>query len=73
MIRERTRAGLNAAISRGRQGGRRPVITAEKLRRARSLIEQGFTVREAAARFKVGKTALYVALSAKADAAIAAK
>lgn len=72
LIRERTRAGLNAAISRGRRGGRRPVITAEKLRRARTLIEQGFTVREAAARIKVGKTALYVALSAKADAAIAA-
>ena len=73
LIRERTRAGLDAAISRGRRGGRRPVITAEKLRRARTLIEQGFTVREAAARIKVGKTALYVALGAKADAAVAAK
>ena len=73
LIRERTRAGLNAAISRGRRGGRKPVITAEKLRRARALIEQGFTVREAAARIKVGKTALYVALNAKAGAALAGK
>ena len=69
LIRERTRAGLNAAISRGRRGGRKPVITAEKLRRARALIEQGFSVREAAARIKVGKTALYVALYANAGAA----
>ena len=73
LIRERTRAGLNAAISRGRRGGRKPVMTAEKLRRACALIEQGFTVREAAARIKVGKTALYVALSAKAAAAPPAK
>ena len=73
LIRERTRAGLNAAISRGRGGGRKPVMTAEKLRRACALIEHGFTVREAAARIKVGKTALYVALSAKAAAAPQAK
>jgi DNA invertase Pin-like site-specific DNA recombinase len=73
LIRERTRAGLNAAISRGRRGGRKPVMTAEKLRRACALIEHGFTVREAAARIKVGKTALYVALNAKAAAAPQAK
>ena len=58
LIHERTRAGLNAAISRGRRGGRKPVMTAEKLRRACALIEQGFTVREAAARIKVGRTAV---------------
>jgi len=62
LIRERTRAGLDAAIARGRRGGRKPVVTDEKLRRARALISQGFTVREAAARIKVSKTALYVAL-----------
>jgi DNA invertase Pin-like site-specific DNA recombinase len=62
LIRERTRAGLDAAAVRGRRGGRRPVVTEEKLRRARSLIAQGLTVREAAARIKVGKTALYAAL-----------
>jgi len=35
----------------------------EKLRRARALLELGLTVREAARRLKVGKTALYAALA----------
>ena len=35
----------------------------EELRRARTLVAQGFTVREAAARIKVGKTVLYTALA----------
>src|SRR5271166_1954238 len=65
LIRERTRAGLDAAAARGRQGGRKPVVTKEKLRRARTLVAQGFTVREAAARIKVGKTVLYAALAQK--------
>jgi DNA invertase Pin-like site-specific DNA recombinase len=63
LIRERTRAGLDAAAARGRQGGRKPVVTEEKFRRARTLVAQGFTVREAAARIKVGKTVLYAALA----------
>ncbi|HUB45446.1 MAG TPA: recombinase family protein [Acetobacteraceae bacterium] len=62
LIRERTRAGLAAAATRGRTGGRRPVVTEEKLRRARELVGKGLTVREAAIRLKVGKTALYEAL-----------
>ena len=62
LIRERTRAGLTAAEARGRKGGRKPVITAEKLKRAREIIDKGLTVREAAVRLKVGKTALYNAL-----------
>jgi len=64
LIRERTRAGLSAAAARGRRGGRRAVVTAEKLRRTKTLIEKGLTVRGAAARVKVGKTALYGALGA---------
>jgi DNA invertase Pin-like site-specific DNA recombinase len=69
LIRERTRAGLDAAAARGRQGGRKPVVTGDKLRRAQALVDGGLTVREAAARVKVGKTALYGALAAaKADA-----
>jgi DNA invertase Pin-like site-specific DNA recombinase len=64
LIRERTKAGLTAAAARGRKGGRKPVVTAEKLQRAREHIANGLTVREAAARLKVGKTALYVALKA---------
>jgi DNA invertase Pin-like site-specific DNA recombinase len=62
LIRERTRAGLKAAEARGRRGGRKPVVTEEKLRRARQLMAKGLTAREAAARIKVGKTALYNAL-----------
>jgi DNA invertase Pin-like site-specific DNA recombinase len=62
LIRERTRAGLAAAAARGRKGGRKRVIDAEKLARARSMVARGLTVREAAIRLKVGKTALYEAL-----------
>ena len=67
LIRERTRAGLKAAAARGGKGGRKPVVTEEKLRRARGLLARGLTVREAAARVRVGKTALYEALSHAAD------
>ena len=63
LIRERTKAGLVAAAVRGRRGGRKPVITSEKLQRARHHIANGLNVREAAARLKIGKTALYAALS----------
>lgn len=62
LIRERTRAGLSAAAARGRKGGRKAVVTPKKLARAKMLIEKGLTVREAAARIKVGKTALYEAI-----------
>jgi DNA invertase Pin-like site-specific DNA recombinase len=62
LIQERTRAGLAAAAARGRKGGRKPVVTAEKLARARTIIAKGMTVREAAVRLKVGKTVLYEAL-----------
>jgi len=64
LIRERTRAGLDAAAACGRLGGRKPVVTGDKLRRAQALVEGGLNVREAAARVKVGKTALYAALAA---------
>jgi DNA invertase Pin-like site-specific DNA recombinase len=65
LIRERTGAGLAAAAARGRKGGRKPVMTSEKLARAKALIAEGLNVREAAARVKVGKTALYEALVGK--------
>jgi DNA invertase Pin-like site-specific DNA recombinase len=62
LIRERTRAGLTAAAVRGRKGGRKPVITDDKLKRARGMVGKDLTVREIATRLKVGKTALYEAL-----------
>lgn len=64
LIRERTKAGLTAAAARGRKGGRKPVVNAEKLKRAREYINEGLNVREAATRLKIGKTALYAALQA---------
>jgi DNA invertase Pin-like site-specific DNA recombinase len=64
LIRERTRAGLSAAAARGRKGGRKPVMTPEKLRRAQALLQDKLTVVEVAARLKVGKTALYASLKA---------
>lgn len=62
LIRERTNAGLSAAAARGRTGGRKPVVSEDILQKAKILIAQKLTVREAAARLKVGKTALYTAL-----------
>jgi len=73
LIRERTRAGLAAAAARDRKGGRKPVVTPDKLKRAQALLGQGLNVREAAMRLKVSKTALYQALAAdKAGAAAGA-
>lgn len=65
LIRERTGAGLKAAEERGRKGGRKPVVTPDRLARAQAHIAAGLTVREAAARAKIGKTALYEALAGK--------
>ena len=70
LIQERTRAGLVAAALRGRKGGRKPVVTGERLERARTFIAKGLTVREAATRLKVGKTALYEALCAPQNLAL---
>ena len=63
LIRGRTKAGLTAA-ARGRKGGRKRAVTADKLQRAKEHIANGLNVREAAARLKIGKTALYAALQA---------
>ena len=68
LIRERTKAGLTAAAARGRKGGRKPVVTADKLQRAREHIGNGLNVREAATRLKVSKTALYAALQSTSAA-----
>lgn len=62
LIRERTGAGLKAAAARGRKGGRPIALSPEKIARARQLIASGLNVREAAARVKVSKSALYMAL-----------
>ena len=60
--REENPDKVKAARERCNKGGRRPVVTPDKLRKARAHIAAGLTVREAAARLKIGKTALYKAL-----------
>jgi DNA invertase Pin-like site-specific DNA recombinase len=69
LIRERTRADLQAAEERGRRGGRQALVTPDKLAKARQHLAAGLNVREAAARVKVGKSALYEALKAEKSTA----
>lgn len=73
LIRERTNAGLTAAAARGRRGGRPVAATTERIARARQLIASGLNVREAAARVKIGKSALYAALKVNPAAGAADK
>lgn len=65
LIRERTKAGLQAAEQRGRRGGRQAVVTPEKLTKVRQHLAAGLNVSEAAARVKIGMTALYNALKSE--------
>lgn len=62
LIRERTKAGLDAARARGRQGGRRPVVTPVTLKKAKAMMDKGLTVREAAGALGIGKSTLYETL-----------
>ena len=63
LIRERTRAGLTAARARGRHGGRRTVMTPEKLRVARDMYEsRQHTVTAIATTIGVSRATIYRAL-----------
>lgn len=60
IIRERTRAGLDAARARGRRGGRPPALKARDFKEARALLrDPEITVEEVAARLKVSPSTLY--------------
>lgn len=59
LIRERTRAGLEAARRRGRKGGRPPVMTGTKLEAARKLMKAGTPARDVAASLGVSLPTLY--------------
>ena len=60
MIRERTRAGLEAAKSRGRQGGRPRKLTAKQVRQAALLLADGSVdVGEVCRTFGVHRSTLY--------------
>lgn len=59
VLRERTRAGLQAARQRGRRGGRPKLLTAEKFDAARNLLNAGTPAREVAAALGVSPPTIY--------------
>lgn len=60
IIRERTRAGLEAARARGRKGGRPAKLRAQDLKAARALLaDRSITVAEVATRLGVSPATLY--------------
>lgn len=70
IIRERTRAGLEAAKARGRVGGRPSKLNADDLKMARTLLAEGsMTVHDIARRLNVSPATLYRHLpAARAEA-----
>jgi DNA invertase Pin-like site-specific DNA recombinase len=70
IIRERTRAGLDAARARGRKGGRPRALSDKDLKQARALLtDPGITVEDVARRLGVGPSTLYRYLPAARHAA----
>lgn len=70
IIRERTRAGLDAARSRGRTGGRPKALSEKDLKQARALLtDPEITVEDVARRLGVGASTLYRYLPAARQSA----
>ena len=69
IVRERTRAGLDAARARGRKGGRPPALSEQGLRKA-MLRDPQITVEEVAAQLGVGASTLYRHLPGGRSAAL---
>ncbi len=69
LIRERTRAGLNAARQRGRTGGRPTVLTPAKARQATRMLGEGTPMAEVAAVLGVSRSTLYRRLRPGSDEA----
>ena len=60
LIRERTRAGLDAARARGRSGGRKPKLDAKQIRHIKALLRDPNTcVAELARDYGVSRTTIY--------------
>ena len=60
IIRERTRAGLDAARARGRKGGRPPALSKKDVAAARAMLsDPAITMDDVAARLKVASSTLY--------------
>ena len=65
LIHERTMAGLEAARARGRVGGRRPLLTGDKLRLARQMYDsQEYKLTAIADTLGVSRATVYRALAA---------
>ncbi|MBS0212571.1 MAG: recombinase family protein [Proteobacteria bacterium] len=63
LIRERTRAGLAAARARGRNGGRRRVLSPKDVQHIKVLVrDPSVTMRDITDRFGVGRATVYRAL-----------
>lgn len=57
LIRERTRAGLEAARARGREGGRPPKMTPKKIQMALDLLDKhNYSPAEVCREFKIHRT-----------------
>jgi DNA invertase Pin-like site-specific DNA recombinase len=63
LIRERTKAGLEAAREAGRIGGRPRALTPDQIKQARTLIEAGNSPVRVARSFKVGASTLRAAIA----------
>jgi DNA invertase Pin-like site-specific DNA recombinase len=60
IIRERTKAGLDAARARGKTGGRPPALTEKDIQVAKAMLaDTEITVEEVAKRLKVAPSTLY--------------
>ena len=60
IIQQRTRAGLKAALARGRKGGRPPALSAEDLAKAKAMLRDGtISVAAVAKTFGVSRPTLY--------------
>ena len=60
IIRERTKAGLDAARARGRKGGRKPALNDKQVREIKALMaDPQIEVSEVARRYGVSRTTLY--------------
>ena len=63
LISERTRAGVNAAKSRGVKFGRKPKLSRQQIDHARKLIDSGELTKDVAEILNVDRTTIYRAVA----------
>lgn len=59
LIRERTKAGLEAAKSRGRLGGRKQKLDSKQIKEIKVLFESGFSAVDLARRYGTSRSTIY--------------